>query len=426
MWIEIINILALVIGGVVFAIVANKRRAWAVAVVVAAAPTYLWRFRVGGVPFTFLELLILILVVVFVLQEWRNFPWLWCGDRREKFLVAMLAWFIVLGIFGMAVAPDLRVAAGVWKAYLVEPMLFFVVFVNTIKKEKDWRLVVGALGLAATVVAAVAVWQFFTGYGIPASWQAWPGRRAVSVYSYPNAIGLFVAPVAIFLIGLIVGGVGRAFWPAKKVKILLAVVIALLCASLVTARVEGAYLAVAAAVGVRLLFTRWRWWVVVGAAVIVIFLLMWEPTRNILLFRGVSGDVRLALWRGTINLLTHQPFWGAGLAGFPLVYDLYRLPSHVELLLYPHNIFLDFWVELGFLGLVWLVVVLIWYFKILWSHIRQKENVIKQQLAYSLMMAMVGVVVYGLIDVPYFKNDLALLFWTWLAMAVVLNKKSVQ
>ena len=35
----------------------------------------------------------------------------------------------------------------------------------------------------------------------------------------------------------------------------------------------------------------------------------------------------------------------------------------------------------------------------------------------GIVLAMVAIIVHGLVDVPYFKNDLALEFWTFLGLA---------
>ncbi len=87
----------------------------------------------------------------------------------------------------------------------------------------------------------------------------------------------------------------------------------------------------------------------------------------------------------------------------------------MELLLYPHNIFLNFWVELGLAGLIWLITILVGFFKRLWK-IKSKQKIV-------LMAGMVAILVYGLVDVPYFKNDLSIIFWTILALSTVISKK---
>ncbi len=35
---------------------------------------------------------------------------------------------------------------------------------------------------------------------------------------------------------------------------------------------------------------------------------------------------------------------------------------------------------------------------------------------FGVLLALVGIVIHGLVDVPYFKNDLSLEFWTLMAI----------
>ncbi|MFC1597955.1 O-antigen ligase family protein [Patescibacteria group bacterium] len=396
------------LAGVAIGALAIKNRLWAVALVLFLLPTYLVRFSIIGIPMTMLEIMVLVLFVVYLGQEGLK------GFAHLK-KIHWLMFFILLaaGVFGLLTTPDLRAGAGVFKAYLVEPMLFFIVFTNTVKTMKDVRLVVWALGLSAFVVAIVAAMQFVTGWGIPDPWHDFPDRRATAFFGFPNAIGLYIAPILTLFVGLLLH---VKFFTRRNVLFVLSLILFLVFA-LVVARVEGGFVAAAAGIFVMLLFTKWRWWAIGAVVVGGIALFAYEPTREILLFQDVSGDVRLALWQGTWNLLKSQPVFGAGLGAFPIVYDVYRLPSHVELLQYPHNIFLNFWVELGVVGLVWLVATLVAFFT-------KAVRSLKRTEGYSIVLigVMVSVIVYGLVDVLYFKNDLSILFWVWLGLLCVTTK----
>src|SRR5258708_7050591 len=56
---------------------------------------------------------------------------------------------------------------------------------------------------------------------------------------------------------------------------------------------------------------------------------------------GDTLGIRYNLWVGTINLLQHHPFFGAGLNGFKELYAAsYRLSLNQEQLQYPHNVIL--------------------------------------------------------------------------------------
>jgi putative inorganic carbon (HCO3(-)) transporter len=80
-------------------------------------------------------------------------------------------------------------------------------------------------------------------------------------------------------------------------------------------------------------------------------------------------------------------------------------------MLHAHNLYLQFLLNLGVAGLVgfiWLVVKFFTFVKncyISWS--------------IPLTAAMVAILVHGLVDTPYWKNDLSYLFWVILALSVI-------
>jgi O-antigen ligase len=153
---------------------------------------------------------------------------------------------------------------------------------------------------------------------------------------------------------------------------------------------------------------------------LILLALIVPTTRAVILAvatgRDVSTDVRTVVWQGTVRLLKDRPIQGAGLGGFPIVYNEYRLAKHTELLLYPHNILLNFWVELGFAG----VIVMAWLFcSAIAQAVRAAQSLrepLSRTVTLGALAALIGMAAYGLVDVPYVKNDLALLFWFCLAM----------
>jgi O-antigen ligase len=85
--------------------------------------------------------------------------------------------------------------------------------------------------------------------------------------------------------------------------------------------------------------------------------------------------------------------------------------------MYPHNIFLNFWVELGLLGMMlftWIIGRYL-YCAIKLFGAKKEKNEASRFIVLGLGAAMIAILVHGLVDVPYFKNDLAVFFWLLIA-----------
>lgn len=357
---------------------------WLLDGIVLLLPTYLLRWQVLGIRFNGLDVVIAVAFLI-CLMRYRRMTvghWGW----------AMLA-FLVIGAIATWVSPDHVAALGLFKSYCVAPVLVAIMLL-TIRPPLE-RLT-RTFALLTGYISIVALLQYATHYGVPAPWNVTgPEYRVTSVFDYPNAVGLLLAPLVVWLL--------TSAWQRQSQRWWLVTVSVLGMIAIVLSRSDGAMVAVVIGILVALCGTRWRWLVltVAGSSLIIAFMI--PATRAILLLQDTSGQVRLVLWQGTLTALYHHPWFGAGLGGFPALYAQYKLTRHVELLLYPHNIFLDFWIEFGLLGLIWLGLTLIWFF-VTAGRVRSSQSRV-------IMATMVCILIYGLVDVPYFKNDLAVLFW---------------
>lgn len=362
-------------------------------------PTYLLRFSLFEIGLNVLDVIIIVAFLLFALKDYKHI-----ALGRWKYIMGS---FLLIGGISVIVSNDYIAALGVYKSYIILPMLVGIMILTC---KPSLQKILAVLGMQIMFLSIVGMIQYLTGLGIPAPWNIRGSEfRITSVYEYPNAIGLFFTPIIAMLIAWIMH-----IKTQRQIWIQLIVVGMLM---ITAAQTDGAVIAVSAAIVFSALFTKWRWWVAGASVIAFIFALAWEPTRSVLLLHNTSGEVRLALWQGTMALLYNNPLFGAGLAGFPQLYAEYKLDRHVELLLYPHNLFLDFWVELGLAGLIWLLVVLVKFFKDLWDR-QNAQNIV-------LMSGMVAIIVYGLVDVTYFKNDLSVLFWTILTMGSVVSAQLV-
>ncbi|MBU1126282.1 hypothetical protein KJ758_01585, partial [Patescibacteria group bacterium] len=224
---------------VAFAILAYKNLKLALAILAGILPLYLIRFELGSLPTTLLELLIIIIVVIW-LTKYKSWKTKLAQYRKWFWPTVLLLLAATIGIF---VAPDTLDALGIWKAYFVEPMLLFLVLLTTLEKKEDLQMLFQALAITAIVLSLIAIVQYVTGFGIPAPWDI--EGRVTSIFDYPNALGLFLAPI-VGLSVVMLQEQRRALW---LVTILLGIV------AIVLAKTEAALVAVPAGLLLTLLLS---------------------------------------------------------------------------------------------------------------------------------------------------------------------------
>ena len=86
---------------------------------------------------------------------------------------------------------------------------------------------------------------------------------------------------------------------------------------------------------------------------------------------------------------------------------------------YPHNFYLALWLELGFLGLLVFWGMLVKFFASIFRRI--KNNPSSKRFLLAVAGAMIVILIHGLVDTPYFKNDLSVLFWLIIGLSVLPN-----
>jgi hypothetical protein len=84
------------------------------------------------------------------------------------------------------------------------------------------------------------------------------------------------------------------------------------------------------------------------------------------------------------------------------------------------------WINLGILGLVGFIWILVWFFRVGLSHSTKKSEIrnLKSEIIPFLLSAMAVIITTGLVDTPYIKNDLAILFWLLPALLITTANES--
>ena len=382
----------------------------ACALACALAPAYVIRWHIGFYPTTLLEAAIGFSIVVFGLELWQSRAALvWRGP-----LTIPAGLFIVAGAIAVVAAPNRTAGLGLYRAYILEPIAFGLVLANVLRTPRRAAAVAAGLAAGATVAGLANSYVVLSGllnhtYDVA---QTPP----VVIYLTANAVALYVVPIVGLAISLALYG-SRDERLAGGVFVVVGTIITGLSFS------RGGYLALAAVVIGAVLLHRRRLLLLGITVAVLVGLALIPPIRHRILIetQNVYGNTiqsRLDLWTAAVKLIEHRPLFGAGLSGFaqmsaPYYTHFHTLANFID----PHNIVLNFWVETGLLGVIAFTWIMVAGFQVSWRGWRAGPDAWRPY-HLGVLLALVAVVVHGLVDVPYFKNDLSLLFWTLIGITL--------
>ncbi len=423
---------------------------WGICLVVFCLPLYLVQFSIFDIPTTVLELMIYALFAFWLVKSFKF------SEFKKLFVVhrsLLIAIFLIL--IGVSLATifssDLRTSAGIWKAWFIDPLLFFIIVVTVIKNFSQVKKVLYSLFLSGTVVSVISLIYLIQG-------RLDPMGRLQAFYNSPNYLAMYLAPALIigfwFLIrfssgdyslrrpfaaraGMVSAEGGRAGarrsvtprWgvdaclcgSSLHLNIILLSIICLLL-SIVFTHSFGVWLGIIAAVCFGLLLYLFKLkktglaWTILCLGLVVVLVLGYLALTQ----RESSFDARLVIWQKAWQVFKIHPVLGIGLGTFG---DYF--PSYPEWgVPQPHNLFLAFLLQAGILGFIGWMWLLIWFFRTGFK--RCKSLNVNCQLLIVLMSVMAYILIHGLIDTTYWKNDLSAIFWLIIGLMAVLKIRKLK
>jgi len=382
------------------------------ALTAALAPAYVVRWHVGFYPTTALEAGILLTFAAFAFESIRNREL----PAWRSPLTIPAALLLVAGAISIVVAPSPIAALGIYRAYFVEPIVFALLLVTALRTYRQAQIVVLGAISGATVLAIVnsaviikaLLDHSFDPVGAP---QLAP---PVAIYTAANAVALYLVPLIALTAAMLVHEKDRRFRVAWGIFVSVAALSTLLTFS------RGGWVALTVvAVGAILPMRRRRLWLGALAAGALLFLMVpgvAQRTEADLTFGpNQTLDGRIPLWNASLRMLAHRPIFGAGLSGFAARMKT-EAGDYSNTLTFPHNIVLNFWSETGLLGVIAFAAVSVVLVVVSWRGWRSGAADWRP-VHLGVLLAVAAIIVHGLVDVPYFKNDLAVEFWLLVGLA---------
>jgi len=401
-------------------------------------PLYVIRFTVFGIPTNVLEIGIIAVLLISLIQL-RDYKNLLQVSKYWNPKTMIFGSLLILASLGVVISEELRSSLGIWKAYFVLPSLVLLIL-SQMGAKYYISLIRGVIGsglAVAIITIAQVVVLGLDGEFRPTAMYALGLDPAVAQGGFANYIAMYLVPI--FVLSL-----SRRNIPVE----LRWFVIAVLFTGIITTQSYAGIFALIGVLGVwiltRILLSQKNQQNLITnpivkkyslpiIGVIIISLAgfgIWQfntPKFQSLLDMNNRNSIttRIQIWDTSIAMIKDNPVLGIGLADFQRVYaetipEKY-FPPYEWLVPEPHNLYFAFWLHLGLAGIMWLIYVLRYTILRLISAI--KSN---QWETYWLSLSLLSIYLYGLLDTPFWKNDLALLFLVILYGVVGVNKKAAQ
>ncbi|MBI2985065.1 MAG: O-antigen ligase family protein [Candidatus Kerfeldbacteria bacterium] len=385
--------------------IALWRPLYGLSAIIVLWPTYLLRTAIVGIPTTTLELA-LYGVTAAVGLRWLlgRESWHWARITRQSWW--LLGLWVLAWVVAVIASPARPAGLGALKAWLVDPLLFAALLSFVVRTAGDRRQIIGAAIISGATVALAGLAQLV--------WfrdTLQEGRLSSFFAPVANYAAMYLGPLTVLAGALLLFRERNGVWWWLLGGMSVALVLTLSF---------GAYLAVACG-----LLVAWsqlpsgmikRRLLQTGIAAVILGALIISQTKNFsqhFTFTGrSSGLVRTQIWVTSWALIQQHPWFGVGPNNFEAAYRA-ELPKHYFpplewLVAQPHNLYLALWLETGLLGLLTFLALVVYHFRIVWrDFLPHPEN---RAVAVASLAALVTILIHGLVDTPYFKNDSAMEF----------------
>lgn len=304
-------------------------------------------------------------------------------------------------------------------------ILGFYVFATQLRGAGRIRLALWGLAIAASLVAAYGIYQWFMKVPPLALWDDAQSVNVITrVYSTlrnPNLLaGYLLTPIALTT--------ALAIRETGLLRLVAALMAGMQVVCLYWTYSRGGWLALVVMSGVAFGWLVWhhgrrlpKW--VWAAALAAVFLggtgvvlrspALTERVKTMFTVRGHSSNsFRANVWAGCLKMAKDNPLIGIGPGNdlFKKVYPLYMVSGFEALGAY--NVFLEIMVEAGLVGVMAFVALLIAIGKA--AFLRGRSG---QLLGMACLAALMGLMVHGLVDTVWYRPPVQLMFWLVAALA---------
>lgn len=381
-------------------------------------PFYFFRFDISSIGTNIFEIFVLISLILTL--------FLVVPKKLDKKTIVYSMLIIVAALISTAIAPDKTKALGILKGWIVVPMILAYCFHRNIETKNIGKAIIPLY----VSILLISLWVVLQRYGIihelfyqvgdPSFAGYFAEKRSFGPFESPNYLAMFLVP-ATFLSLAIWRIINKSLW-----RMLFAISLVLPIAALYFSGSRGGLIAFLIGAVIFLLFNQYcadgRRERLLKAVLIIISLIIalfaFQYYLNSKTAHEGGDNIRREIYSYSTTMVKESPVLGIGLGNFQNKIDQLSKPNGafqlygIPFALHPHNLYLAMWLNLGLLGILSFALLVIYLFV---QILRIKDSYFKA----ILLAVMAAILVHGLVDTTYFKNDLSAIFWLMVSFVLI-------
>lgn len=370
-------------------------------------PAYAAKLNIFGISSNVLEMLIFLIFILWFLANRKKF---FEDVSRSVFSVKnrKLSFSILIIFFGLSLSTlankNYAAGLGIIKGWFIFPLLLVFLISQIFKRDKIVN-VFGALYVSSFLVSLVAIGYLFSGS------LTYDGRLE-AFFNSPNYLAMYLAPGLLILAqvkNLKFKVQNSSLWSRSFFIISgLAILVAFYFTFSYAAWLAAISSLFITEVIRRRYFSRKMFLIVFILFIFSVFQLKTVKFNDLANYDPRSSLAsRMMIWQSAGKILEDNWFLGIGPGNFQEKYLEYQkyYPPYLEWAVpHPHNLYLAFWLYGGIFGFAGFVFLLVFWLK----NIIKKNDSAVNVVVLSIFLY---ILIHGIFDTTYFKNDLAIIFW---------------
>ncbi len=364
-------------------------------------PFYYFRFNIFSIPTTLYEI---VLYFSFAISAYLSFS----RDKLNKPIIIAGAILVAIALLSAFYPNGSARALGIWRSYFFDGLILMANYI-LLKDRLDTKVIIRTIIYSSAAVATIALIMFALGT------QTVDGRLLDLDKISPNYLSLYLSSI----ITLAVVYIAEV---EKKNTVLICSTFLMLIALYLTYS-RGGVVAIVVAIAFYLasrFFKKNKFKNLIYVLLVIVFLIggytLFKPDFGAYGRVGNSSNIRFYIWETSLEIVKKNPIVGVGLNNYQtyfteLTRDRINFPEYISpQALTAHNLYLHLLVIGG------PVLLLAFIFLVYKSGFNRSDNYLK--------FALMSLLIYGVIDTPFFRNDLAAFFWLIIAIASQKNTKN--